>query len=90
LITRSELRATLPLLAVPSDKPRHYRDRLRPLFDVISHTRLRRRVAVNASVARNLVLMGPSARRLSDRDVVLPQGTRCVTFDVELMLARRV
>jgi 23S rRNA (guanine745-N1)-methyltransferase len=85
-----ELRTALPLLAVPADKARHYRDRLRPAFAIIAHTHLRRRVEVDACLARDLVLMGPNAWHLSVRDVAVPEGSLSVTLDVELILARKV
>jgi 23S rRNA (guanine745-N1)-methyltransferase len=85
----SELRAALPLLAVPADKARHYGVRLKPLFDVVSHTRLRRQVEVDASLASDLVLMGPNARHLPDRDVAQPGDSLSITLDVELILARK-
>jgi 23S rRNA (guanine745-N1)-methyltransferase len=85
-----ELRATLPLLDVPAGKARHYRERLQPLFEVVSHTQVRRRIEVDASLARDLVLMGPNARHLSGRDLAVPDGSLSVTLDVELILARKV
>jgi 23S rRNA (guanine745-N1)-methyltransferase len=84
-----ELRAALPLLGVPADKARHYRDRLRPSFEVLSHVRLQHRVELDAMLARDLVLMGPNARHLSGDDVPVPDGPLPVTLDVELMLARK-
>jgi 23S rRNA (guanine745-N1)-methyltransferase len=84
-----ELRAALPLIAVPAGKARHYRDRLRPSFELLSQARLRRQVDADPSLARDLVLMGPNARHLADRDVSLPRGTQPLTLDVELILARK-
>jgi len=83
------LRATLPLLNLPADKARHYRDRLRPWFAILSHARLRRRVEVDASLARDLVLMGPNARHLSTDDAAVHDAMLPVTLDVELIMARK-
>jgi hypothetical protein len=83
------LRAALPLLAVPADKRRRYRDRLQASFAIVSHTRSRHRVEVDAPLARDLVFMGPNARHLSGCDVAVPEGPLSVTLDVELILARK-
>ena len=50
---------------------------------------MRHCVELDASQARDLVLMGPNAWHLSDANIAVRDGTLPVTLDIELTVARK-
>lgn len=86
-----QLRATVPaMVGVDPRKEERLHQALDPLFTTVSSTPVRFAPALDASTARHLVAMTPSARHVDERDLhALLTGTSEVTVSVLVSLHRR-
>jgi 23S rRNA (guanine745-N1)-methyltransferase len=83
-----ELHREFGLMGMRKGKSRHYGDTLQRFFGEIRLERFRRRSALDPKDVMNAICMGPSATRVPGKTVV-PAGTRTVTFEIEILFARR-
>jgi 23S rRNA (guanine745-N1)-methyltransferase len=85
----AELREAFGLIGLEPGKADHYRRRLQAFTRDIAHDRIVRTVPLDHCQALDLILMGPNARHFSAAHIAPWSETRPVTFDVELLTARR-
>jgi 23S rRNA (guanine745-N1)-methyltransferase len=83
-----ELRQGYPLLRQQEDKARRYAENARLIGQPIV-ARLVRRVGLDSDAVRDLVLMGPSARNIAASAFFGSPEPRDVTFDIDVLLARK-
>jgi 23S rRNA (guanine745-N1)-methyltransferase len=82
-----ELRREFALLEQGEGKTETYAAAMAGAIGSPGHHRLRTVARLEAEDVANVILMGPNAHRTSAE--ALPQGARAVTFDVELLIARK-
>jgi 23S rRNA (guanine745-N1)-methyltransferase len=83
-----ELRREFGLLAQGEGKTETYATGVAEAISVPNHQRLRKEARLDAADIGNVILMGPNARRTRLKS--LPSDiTRTVTFDIELLIARK-
>jgi 23S rRNA (guanine745-N1)-methyltransferase len=84
-----ELRRRYPLLRQRDDKERRYAENTMRLIGQPTAARLVRHMSLDSGSVCDLVLMGPSARKLAAPAFFAPTEPITVTFDIEVMLSRK-
>jgi 23S rRNA (guanine745-N1)-methyltransferase len=84
-----ELRRRYPLLRQQEDKATRYAKNAQRLIGQPIAARLVRRASLDARTVRDLVLMGPGARNIAASAFFGSAEPIDVTFDIELLLARK-
>ena len=83
-----ELRREFGLLDQGEAKTETYAAGIAAAIGQPEHHRLRAAAALDAADIANVILMGPNARH-AQIDALPPETTRSVTFDIELLIARK-
>jgi 23S rRNA (guanine745-N1)-methyltransferase len=83
-----ELRQAFGLLDQGEGKSAAYAAAMAEALGVPAHHRLRSEARLDAADIANVILMGPNAHR-TRLEALPPEGDRSVTFDIELLIARR-
>lgn len=84
-----ELRRRYPLLRQHEDKARRYAENAIRLIGQPIAARLVRRTRLDAGTVRDLVLTGPSVRNIAGSAFFGSAEPRDVTFDIEVLMARK-
>jgi 23S rRNA (guanine745-N1)-methyltransferase len=85
----AELRHRYPMLRQRAHKARGYADTTARLIGPPRLLRLVHRTTLEPEAVCDAVLMGPSARHIAPAALVAPAEPLAVTFDIELLLARK-
>jgi len=83
-----ELRREFGLLDQGEAKTETYADSIAEAIAAPNHQRFRRETLLDAADIANVILMGPNAHRTRLENLP-PNITRTVTFDIELLIARK-
>jgi 23S rRNA (guanine745-N1)-methyltransferase len=83
-----ELRQAFGLLDQSEGKTEAYATAMAEAIGPPRHRRLRATVRLDAAAIANVILMGPNAHRTS-LEALPPEGSRDVSFDIELLTARK-
>jgi 23S rRNA (guanine745-N1)-methyltransferase len=83
-----ELRHEFDLMGMKEGKARNYLEAMQPSFGEVRVERFRQQSELDPEDVINAIGMGPNAMRMLKKPVV-PAGPRTVTFDVEILFARR-
>jgi 23S rRNA (guanine745-N1)-methyltransferase len=83
-----ELRREFGLLEQGEAKTETYAAGIADALGAPKHHRLRSQATLDATDIANVILMGPNARH-AQRDSLPPETTRPVSFDIELLIARK-
>jgi 23S rRNA (guanine745-N1)-methyltransferase len=83
-----ELRQAFGLLDQGEGKSAAYAAAMTEALGVPAHRRLRSEARLDAADIANVILMGPNAHR-TKAEALPPEGTRVVSFDIELLIARK-
>jgi len=83
-----ELRREFGLLDQGEGKAETYAASMDETVGPPHHQRLRAEAQLDAADIANVILMGPNARR-AKLDALPPESTRSVSFDIELLIARK-
>ena len=84
-----ELRRRYRLLGQHKDKPSHYAEAAGRAVGTPSITRFVRHTVLDADAVRDVVLMGPNARRPALSTLAAEAEPVALTFDITLLLARK-
>jgi 23S rRNA (guanine745-N1)-methyltransferase len=83
-----ELRREFGLLDQGEAKTAIYSDAIAEAIGKPEHLRLRAETTLDAAGIANVILMGPNARH-AQRDTLPEDATRLVSFDIQLLIARK-
>jgi 23S rRNA (guanine745-N1)-methyltransferase len=83
-----ELRQAFALLDQSEGKTETYAAAMAATIGPASHIRRRAVASLDAADIANVILMGPNAHR-TKLEALPPEGARDVTFDIELLIARK-
>jgi 23S rRNA (guanine745-N1)-methyltransferase len=83
-----ELRQAFGLLDQGEGKTESYAAAMAEALGLPAHHRLRTEARLDAADIANVILMGPNAHR-TRLEALPPEGHRNVTFDIELLIARK-
>ena len=83
-----ELRREFALLELGEGKADAYAGAMTEMIGVPDRHHLRTEVSLEATDVANAILMGPNAHRIA-AEALPTQGTRCVTVDIALLIARK-